>query len=51
MTKQQEKSLLHYESEQWKTQWSENKLKKMLQHVEIKPLKEKCDIDDKDELL
>ena len=27
MTKQQEKSLPHYESEHWKGQWSENKLK------------------------
>ena len=24
--------------------------KEMLQHVDMKPLKEKCDIDDKDEL-
>ena len=48
MRKQHEqKSLPHYTSEQWKDHWS---WKGMLQHVDMKHLKEKCHIGGKDEL-
>ena len=43
MTKHHEKSLPHYESEQWKGLQAQN-------NVDMKHWKEKCDIGRKDEL-